>query len=1135
MPETKNTINRHFFTNENVGNGGVVNVSGSYGVLQDNMQIDQISDTINEHGQDLNKIASSMPSPVARLFLFSAALKELNRRESANPGTAFECSSDDDGNLIKSPYHELVAQMLDMFEFIYKYGDFDDFHVYVWNKKTECKKLINTGRPEFKNLAKALDSAFSFGALNNTSEIYLFKWKDKVIGGSSPVSLVYTSVNMPQCALDGKFTGNAGNVLFKDNDVPCPLHLRDEGFRTYMYCLYHSIVATTNNHLKSLQDYIQYTGVNYDVNLYNRVRQNPGNRIGLKPMTSQGSQISISGIKMYVTSNEVVVNSSTTDYIMQPSLNRTAYIVNAKSDHVPLVLTSKGVDGYKYVSRTWNCETDSLVNPNSDVQKRYLPGFGNVVYPFIKVDDFLEEKVILLSYGINNNRFYTGSEDSMPILLPIKKEFFKYFSVNDLINNDMLFMKYDEERNKVIVDLRIPLVNKKQISLHRVYEGENIIDCYDASNSFDFAVFPFYRLESDLTKNVYNVMFGSSIDNIGITFYESSDTKCKDLNDAKEIQDELRVAKNKDNSINSRHIRVNGAFNIMEISIPVNGVNYNAIVVPKFDVIDNAAIATKYFKYSIDFGTTNTHVAYVSVQHPGDAYSINNINPFEYDEISDPQMVLFNDPYEGAGEFIYFKTAVNRELVPSSLGDTIKYPMRTCTYQIGQPDVLKTFANTNIGYNYGQDISRSDNYRTNIKWDRFNNNAQSSMASYFEQILWMMKNKSISNNGTDHFDLVVTYPISMRTCDLSQFKAAWADAKRALHCGVDIKYRTESVAPYYSALAHLKYGEPYANMDIGGGTTDMLCIDPISGEGNVFSAFFAADDLWNDGLMREVQTDKANGFLTYYKRKRLETMSDQNTCTEINSVIDHSKSSADIINYLFANDERTLFSQTISSSREMMQLPIIHFSALTFYMAYCMHMSEIDIPTKMSFTGMGSKYIRLISNDEDIISQLMNKIFDYVGRVLDNDSLRESRLNLMFPDKAKEITANGSLMSIVSPDPIFPSEDIYMGYPEENPENSLRYNQLSNDIEDHVMDFYSKFVDMFKDDSVFDVLLDMGFEITDEVISDLKKNGRSSFNLMKKRATKGVSDKEKIREPLFFWPLKNTLYTVGQNIANKAD
>ena len=76
---------RHFFTNETPGNreqdGVVVNATGNYGIIPHGINIQAIQDGNVTDVADLNKIGSSMPSPVARLFLFQAAIEEINSLE----------------------------------------------------------------------------------------------------------------------------------------------------------------------------------------------------------------------------------------------------------------------------------------------------------------------------------------------------------------------------------------------------------------------------------------------------------------------------------------------------------------------------------------------------------------------------------------------------------------------------------------------------------------------------------------------------------------------------------------------------------------------------------------------------------------------------------------------------------------------------------------------------------------------------------------------------------------------------------------------------------------------------------------------------------------------------------------------
>ena len=108
----------HFFTNEKE-----INDTGSYGVQKRTMHPEKIDDGITERGAALCKLGSSMPSPVARLFLFSSAIREINAIEAEYSGKGHEGKPDNDGKLEQTPYHDLVGELLDMLEFVFKYGD----------------------------------------------------------------------------------------------------------------------------------------------------------------------------------------------------------------------------------------------------------------------------------------------------------------------------------------------------------------------------------------------------------------------------------------------------------------------------------------------------------------------------------------------------------------------------------------------------------------------------------------------------------------------------------------------------------------------------------------------------------------------------------------------------------------------------------------------------------------------------------------------------------------------------------------------------------------------------------------------------------------------------------------------------
>lgn len=1146
----------HYFTNEKE-----INSSGSYGVLSDKMRPEKIEDGITERGAALCKLGSSMPSPVARLFLFSSAVREVNAIEGKHSHIGHEGKLDHDGKLVLTPYHDLVGELLDMLEFVFKYGDDPDFHVIKWDPVIECENLNNSPQKAHHALASALDSAFSFGQLKGLP-IYLFLWDDAVIGGTSPISLVYTSANL-RTVMDEEgleFVGNEGNRLFADEAVP--LHKRSKEFREYLYRLRLTDLAgvQTGSPLYELSKYIEDSANIYDANISKEVNKNPSAFNNIKNLTTQGNNVKVGGAQLRVSDHTVVINSNTSDYILKPTSEIYKH-GNAKTQ-VPLVLINQGCDGLIYaMGRQWIPGKDVIdkVLP-SNLAERKLPGFGQTKYPYLTIGDFLEDRIIEVSYDINSERFFTGSKNEITYLLPLKPLFFEYFKVSDLIDANgtstgMLTMDFDSDRERVIVKLNLPLVKKDDekgqntICLYKTYStasgSEDKVDCYDGAMTFDMAIFPYYRLEPNTVNNVYNLIVGSTIDRIELHFYEPKGDI--EITEVQAVTTKRAVKGSNGSQISTDHIHVGGAFSYAELAATVNGKVANAMVIPIFKKVDsNPALAANKMTFSIDFGTTNTHVSFACVRQ-GVIAGKDDVKPFAYD-LNDSQMAMFNSK-NGVAEFGAFSTAVKREFVPTTLGEDIKFPMRTATYQIaGKPVRLGMFENTNIGFNYGADLAKSRDYHTNIKWDRFDSLAEQRMATYFEQMLWMMKNKSVQNGCSDAFDVVVTYPISMRQKDFTDFQGAWNNAKSRVLCNANIRYRTESVAPYYSYLGDL-YGEAYVNIDIGGGTTDMLYYNPLTTEANVFSAFFAANDLWGDGADKAMRSSKANGFVSYYKSVIAPNLGDDRTTIE--DVCKNANSSADIISYLFANDDKTQLTRALRHSPVMLQLPVVHFSALAFYIAYSLYVAEVDAPKHISFTGMGSKYIKLISSAESDIARIINAAFHYVGLKMNSETLRQASVKVTFAPEPKKVTSEGALISLGYNKPINPSEDTYYGYQNEDPGKTLRYQDITTTVEDGVLKVYRMFLDMFNPEwsissnsgknnedkipsEMSDVFGDLGCNVEQSVIKRLSDLALTSMKLMKDITLDGQNPTNKLKEPMFFWPLKNSLYVVSKEIVQDA-
>lgn len=1137
---------RHFLTIENPQ--AITNTGRNYGMVQTKVNVANIEDSLRkttERGAALGKIASSMPSAMARLFIFAAALDKVNHFQNLDPMGGHEGVKEKGKDTLQpTPYHDLTGEMLDMLEFIFEYGDHTEFHVDTWHLDAECKKLEQSTLPQHHRLAKALRSAMSFGNLHG-QPIYLFRWGDKVIGGSSPISLVYTSANLRTLVDADQFKGKAGNRLFADKATP--LHRRDEAFQRFIYSIWLNGLPKS---MAALDNYIRDSRQRYDLNgAAQAVANLPKGQIpqGMRPLTSQGAHVSIAGVTLLCTDNTVVINSATTDYMLAPTAQ--GYRQGNPDTPTPLALTPNGVPGYIYATgRPFNPASDTLPAIYGEMTDRTLPGLNKVKYPWIGPNDLLEDRIIEVSYQLNRDRFFTGADTPVTFMLPLKKRFFDYFTTSDLFTLDkdgritptgMLTMVHDDQAETVTVNLRLPLQNGKTITFFRQYKTAQgspaKIDCYDGTSTFDLAFFPFYRLNPDNGNNVYNIMAGYTVDALEATFWHTDPLNGPQLVEATTHQRTRHNAQTQSPMrTNTDHINVDGAFSCVEITITKGKDTQQALVIPVMPAYtSDQTNADGHYTFAIDFGTTNTHVAYARTKHPADPIAPTVIKPFDY-QADDLQLVMLNSP-SGVAEFGQFTTAVKRELLPTAIGapGQIKFPMRTTTYQAaGIPPTLSLFKNTNIGFNYADDITNSDHYFTNIKWDHTDGLSKHRMAAFFKQILWMMKNKSVTDRCTDTFNVVVTYPIAMSPNDKFKFDQAWADAKAQTKANANIRYTTESIAPYYSMKSQYTFGHPYSNVDIGGGTTDILYVNPITGEAMVFSALFAANDIWGDGLDKDHECLKDNGFVRYFKATRLNQLGDNQA--RVNSVIDTAKSSADIISYLFANDDWTQFSDRIQDSTQLKQIPLLHFTALAYYLAWCLHMVEVTPPRHLTFSGMGSKYIRLLNNAEEEISKIVNAVFHYAGQVFDNQDLRNAAVTATFIDSPKETTARGALIGKNDKNPLAVTQSTIYGYDTEDPAKNLTVATLSPDIENAAMDFYRQFLGLFTDSETLTAIADTGCYFDPDIAQRLRDNLVPSFQQAKTRATQDLNPMQRLNQPMFFWALKDALYVIGRDMANKA-
>lgn len=1142
------------------------------GFQQETMQATQIAEGAGVDGALLNKLGTSIPTPFARLHLFHSAFLEVN----AN------------GRDAGANYRKIISLALDMLEFLYLNGASSSMEILKWNVD-EQTNFLNNSTSKHQRFGATLNSCWTDNNYTGR-DIYLFSYKNNLIGGTSPLSLVYTSPNISET-----YQGlSRGHQLFDTTD-PVDLIDRELEFRLYIYKLWKTFYVQFSSGLlgSSLTQYISNT-FNKDVEETPIVGQimnqfsaladplkellNPtdGSQTLKKiPLGGGYANLGDGSIPLLVKDLSNVafksdyVIKNTVDYFKNYEVNGQAKIMPA-----PLVLNKDGI-GARYVNETYWINgsippSDASIAPYD----RILPN-TEIKYPYLMAEDLMQDKIIEVSYDIQKSKFQTGLPHNTKYLLPLKSEFFKYFKPEDLDG----MLKIEEETDnmtgavtKVTVYLTIPLKGGRDIALSKEYSDENntIVHTYNGEVAFNIGIFPFFvdisNIQSaghnvNLVSNEYDVLLLNKAENAKLEFFNTNKPDYKFQNVFKdsnsnilgEISEDIRSTKNKV-GYESKYYHINKPFDAIEVSVKANGIEGSGLVLPLMRKVESDTYSNS-FTFGVDFGTTNTQVAYSkNPSEPVKTFSI-SINGASEDE---SQTVFLNDHEviggnhllsAGFGTMEEMDTVARQEFIAPEV-PTVTFPMRTSVCEIDNlstktSDEIHLFGSINIGFNYANELVKDQNaksrnrYVTNLKWDYAGDpKSYDRIRNFFQELLLMMRNKAVLNNGTRNIKVVVTYPQAMNGGDRRNFKDAWKEA--AKNIGLDpnnIDFQYESIAPYYSFSRKKGLNHIYVNMDIGGGSTDIIYLNPATGGDKMtYSVLFAANDIWGDGCNVLMQGGQ-NGFLVDYERSKFFNSKPDTKKNEYQRVKSRANDSSNIINYLFKNDTTYEFSRFIKGSSQIL-LPLLHYTALIYYMSLIIEAHDLAYPKTISFTGMGSKYLNLLGTDEEL-AKLSDAIMDYAREKED------SRLSILFADNPKEVTAEGAVIIQTA---------VSRGIPLINPESWKCYGVLNEehdtkvykkDIEENeyrndILSHYEKIVDMMLKDNRFrSMVSQLGFSTVLNALpskAEFMNIFTDSYNAYQQiyiRKHNSDNADALVEESMFFWPLKNGLYQLGEKLSNQ--
>lgn len=1065
-------------------------------------------------GMTGDEMGTSIPSMFARLFYFQSAFKALN-------GSRITALEDVNHNT------RVVSECLDLLELLYQHGNDGHLVIRHWDAAQQERELLNSTQNEHKRFADVISSTVAKNDLFN--EIFIFYWKyrdsqlneiETVIGGTSPLTLVFTSPNLKRQPFIGQLRRLDGTPMFDDNHVKS-LTMRDNCFKRMLYASYIEHYQKFQSNAQEFNAYLR-TCWNNDQNFFQSLTNVTagvvlGNQYpAIKIQSDAGNKnVTAGGIPLYYGLPDI----SKSGYLIKPT--------KTIDGNRPLVLNSEGINDAVYMNTSrWNssCKIDDTVRLMS-LTDRVLPGGTGFKYPYLIWSDFLEDKIIKVAADkIDSNKFVTASgNDSCYFLLPLKKEFFNYFHVNDINkvvghvgNKDLHLLEVvSRGNNRIEALLHVPVEHNggSIIELKRIYCDDDIVDLSNKS-SIVLGFFPFYKvLDKDL--NIYSVMASGPSD-ISLDFYRETDVVNKIR-----VSDKVRTA-------GSEYVNQNKYYQVNEVFdfIQINLTNTSGLLIPNMKEV-NVRNNAQQCSFAVDLGTTNTHIAYK-----------NNRTIVSLDMSDANSQVVYScaiDSHNGPMDdriramWQYYL----REFIPIE-SSKLRYPIMTAVCETSdfarsQPCL---FGNISVGYNLTYETTNVANagfqYNTEIKW-AYQRNPQdaasmSRIANYCLETLWVMKNKALLDNGDDEFNLVLTFPVTMNAQTKQFYMNCWSEAKQYLKItNVNITTESESIAPY-NFLANKVGGESMMNIDIGGATSDIIFVikkdDGEIHKALYTSSMFGANDLWSDGLsIGGQQQDFANGFCQFvmdtigknekqYPKEMIRRFNAQRNLTK--------GSSKDMMAFLFRYDDVFKTTHTITNENKLHAVVFIYYAALLYHVARLIKKMEVNVPGNISFTGMGSLVLNLISNDSDDIKELT----EHLWRIYTGQSHKFYVHKIQNP---KEVTAIGALHQLDDQHAI-PAGSLSQiwDYGFDTDRSDLKYcNRNDDDVKASVLKEYEKFIDSLNDMELKDFLykrLGINLDQT-ELLKKMKSYENRSYIDVSSGIHSGINNLT-LDDTLFFWPLK---------------
>ncbi|MGB0948811.1 MAG: hypothetical protein ACPGU0_01725, partial [Marinirhabdus sp.] len=658
--------------------------------------------------------------------------------------------------------------------------------------------------------------------------------------------------------------------------------------------------------------------------------------------------------------------------------------------------------------------------------------------------------LIELEYDVNTAKFWLPQGEVKNIILPITPTYFNYFTIEDL-KTQITIEKL--KAGAIVVTLKIPVKaddNRGEIEFERTYDHvvPQTIDNDDhgaiVKSTLAFGIYPFFKVAEPVFNDRYKALsYHMKGEEIRYKFLREDTARLETIEvEASEIsrtrKDEKYPSVSNYMDISSIHHSARGeitysttkdvTFNL--VSVKVSNLDKNTslqgVIIPLMG--ESVKLAESATSIAFDIGTSNSFVAFKTENNIK-----KNLATYKGEGTTiEPDFVLLNNASKNTDAYKkYDLNAIkpvygamqDAEFLPSVIGEAspFQFPIRSIVNidndtNPQQPGNINVLSNTNIPFAFGHSSLRYgyDFSHSNIKWgvtDSNNNAAQNKLRGFIEQLVWMGRNKLLSEGYNPKAANVIWFkPLSMSSNQMSVFNSIWQELFEAYYSKSENHDKlvsvTESWAPFYSYPDDFGSSKVFMNLDIGGGTTDLIVFEdqkPIL----TTSFRFAGNSLFES---KNSNKPFDNGFVTRYETAMLKyfgkgLLKEQETVKYIKN--SSGLQSTDLLSYFFNYKE---FAKKLSMDGEFKLLFLIHNCSI-FYHAYQMlKMTGCkDLPSYIGLSGNGAKLFKITNGTSDLnrnngVSKLAALILQHV---LNLEKLHPIEIRIL--KNPKESTAFGGI------------------------------------------------------------------------------------------------------------------------------